>query len=283
MPDFPIVDTHVHLYDIDRFRYAWLSSVPRINRTCLIPDFDAARGDVEVEKFVFAEVAVSDDAHIEEAEFVQQLADGDTRLAGIVAHAPLERGAEVKETLERLAAMRNVRGVRRLIETERDPSFCLADAFVGALKLLPSYGFTFDLCVKHWAITYAIELARRCPEVTFVLDHIGKPDIRNGLVEPWRRQIGELAALPNVVCKVSGVITEADHAHWTREDLAPYVTHVIEQFGFDRIMYGSDWSVAELTHRYGEFVEILDGLMSGVPESELRKFYRDNAIRIYRL
>jgi len=283
MPDFPIVDTHVHLYDIERFRYAWLSSVPRINRTCLIPDFDAARGNVDVEKFVFAEVAVSDDAYLEEAQFIQQLADGDARLAGIIAHAPLERGVEVEETLDKLAALRSVRGIRRLIETERDPSFCVADGFVSALKLLPAYGFTFDLCVKHWAMTYAIELARRCPEVTFVLDHIGKPDVRNGLVEPWRRQISEMAALPNVVCKISGVITEADHARWTRNDVEPYIAHVIERFGFDRILYGSDWSVAELTHGYAEFVEILDGLMTGVSETDLRKFYRDNAMRLYRL
>ena len=283
MPDFAIVDTHVHLYDIEQFRYAWLASVPRINRTCLIPDFDRAREDVQVEKFVFAEVAVSDDAYLEEARFIQGLAEGDARLAGMIAHAPLERGPAVEADLEALARLRNVRGIRRLIETERDPSFCLEGGFLAALKLLPAYGFTFDICVKHWAMTYAIELAKRCPDVTFVLDHIGKPDIRHGIVELWKRQIGELAALPNVVCKISGVITEADHARWTAQDIEPYIAHVIEQFGFDRIMYGSDWSVAELTHRYSQYVDILDGMLSGVSEADQRKFYRENAVRVYRL
>jgi len=283
MPDFAIVDTHVHLYDIEQFRYAWLASVPRINRTCLIPDFDRAREDVQVEKFVFAEVAVSDDAYLEEARFIQGLAEGDARLAGMIAHAPLERGPAVEADLEALARLRNVRGIRRLIETERDPSFCLEGGFLAALKLLPAYGFTFDICVKHWAMTYAIELAKRCPDVTFVLDHIGKPDIRHGIVELWKRQIGELAALPNVVCKISGVITEADHARWTAQDIEPYIAHVIEQFGFDRIMYGSDWSVAELTHRYSQYVDILDGMLSGASEADQRKFYRENAVRVYRL
>lgn len=283
MPNFAIVDTHVHLYDIERFRYAWLASVPRINRTCLIPDFDRASEDVQIEKFVFAEVAVSDDAYREEAGFIQGLAEGDPRLAGMIVHAPLERGPAVEADLDALSRLRNVRGIRRLIETERDPSFCLEAGFLAALELLPTYGLTFDICIKHWAMTYAIELARRCPDVTFVLDHIGKPDIRHGLIEPWKRQIDELAALPNVVCKVSGVITEAHHMRWTVQDIEPYIAHVIERFGFDRILFGSDWSVAELTHGYSQYVDILDGILAGVSETDQRKFYRDNAVRVYRL
>ena len=202
MPEFPIVDAHVHLYDLDRLSYGWLSGVPRINRSHGIADFDAARGPVAVERLVFAEVAVDPGLHLAEAEFAQGLADGDARLAGIVAHAPLEKGAAVEADLAALAALPAVRGIRRLIETERDPSFVLAPDFLAALQLLPRFGFTFDICVKHWAMVYAIELARRCPEVTFVLDHIGKPDIRHGLRAPWWTQIAELAALPNVLCKI---------------------------------------------------------------------------------
>lgn len=283
MPNFPIVDTHVHLYDVDRFRYAWLASVPSINRTCLIPDFDRARQGVEVEKFVFAEVAVSDGGYLQEAEFIQGLANDDDRLAGMIAHAPLEKGGEVKADLELLHRLKSTRRIRRLIETERDPSFCISDSFIAGARLLPAYGLTFDICIKHWAMVYAIELVKRCPDVTFVLDHIGKPDIRNGLFEPWKRQITELARLPNVVCKISGVITEANHVGWQKADIEPYIAHVIEEFGFDRVMFGSDWSVAELTHSYAQFVDVLDELLVGTSEGEQRKFYRDNAIRIYRL
>jgi L-fuconolactonase len=151
------------------------------------------------------------------------------------------------------------------------------------VKLLPKYSLSFDICVKHWALTYAIELVKRCPEVDFVLDHIGKPDIKNNLREPWWSQIRDLARFPNVVCKVSGVVTEADHKSWKREQVKPYVAHVIECFGFDRVLYGSDWTVSNLTHAYPVWVEILDEVVAGVPPVDVRKLYRENAIRTYRL
>jgi L-fuconolactonase len=283
MPKFAIVDAHVHLYDVERFSYGWLAGVPAINRTYGLDDFDAARGDVAVDKIVFAEVAVDPGLHIREAELIQAMAERDSRLSGIVAHAPMEIGARVEPDLVALKSLRNVRGIRRLIETERNPAFCLEPDFLRALRLLPKYDLTFDICVKHTALAYALELARRCPEVQFVLDHIGKPDINNGLTEPWRSQIVELARCPNVVVKVSGVITEADHAAWRPEQVRPYVSHVIETFGFQRTMFGSDWTVSELTHLYPAWVAILDELLSGSSERELRQFYRETAIATYRL
>ena len=105
-----------------------------------------------------------------------------------------------------------------------------------------------------------------------MLDHIGKPGIRHGLVEPWKSQLRELASLPNVVCKLSGVVTEADHQHWRREQLRPYVEHVLDCFGFKRVMYGSDWTVSELTHAYPEWVAILDEITAGCSDDELRAF-----------
>lgn len=283
MPEFPIVDAHVHLYDVDRLSYGWLANAPKINRSYGLAEFDAARGPVAVDKLVFAEVAVDPGLHLAEAGLIQGLADADPRLAGMVAHAPLEKGPAVEADLEALAALPAVRGVRRLIETERDPSFVLAPGFLAALRLLPKFGFSFDICVKHWGIVYAIELARRCPDVTFILDHIGKPDIRHGLRAPWWDQIAELAALPNVLCKVSGVITEADHAGWTAEEVKPYVARAIEAFGFERCMYGSDWTVSELTHAYPDWVAILDAVVAGASAAERRALYRDTAIRAYRL
>jgi L-fuconolactonase len=283
MPDFPIVDSHVHLYDVSRLSYGWLAGVPRIARTYLIEDFDAARAEVEVDTIVFAEVAVDPGLHLAEAQLIQDLADRDARLKGIVAHAPLEKGPSVEADLVALKAHRNVRGIRRLIETESNPAFCLEPPFLAALRLLPKYDLSFDICVKHWALTYALELVRRCPEVTFVLDHIGKPDIKNGLREPWASQMRELARMPNVVVKLSGVITEADRQHWRAEDVKPYVEHVLDCFGFARVMYGSDWTVSELTHRYPQWVEILDGITAGSSGEELRQLYRETAIRTYRL
>jgi len=283
VPDFAIVDSHVHLYDVKRLSYGWLKGAPAINRTYLLDDFDKARGPVAVDKIVFVEVAVDPGLHMREAAFVRELADRDPRLCGIVAHAPLEKGVSVEADLKALAAIKGVNGVRRLIQGEPDPAMCLQPDFLAALRLLPKYDFVFDICVKSFALAYGLELARRAPDVTFVLDHIGKPDIKYGLREPWWGEIRELAALDNVVCKVSGVITEADHKGWTKAQLRPYVDHVISCFGFDRVMYGSDWTVSELTHPYPMWVEILDEVLDGASAAEKRKFWRDTAIRVYRL
>ncbi len=283
MPKFPIVDAHVHLYDVKRFSYRWLANVPKINRTYGLEDFDKARGPVVVDKIVFAEVAVDPGLHLGEAAFIQELADRDPRLCGIVAHAPLEKGLGVEADILALKKLRNISGIRRLIETERNPAFCLEPDFLAALRLLPKHGLTFDICVKHTAMAYALELVKRCPEVSFVLDHIGKPDIKNGLREPWWSQIRELAKYPNVVCKVSGVITEANHQKWTADQVKPYVAHVIESFGFDRVMYGSDWTVSELSHAYPAWVGIIDEVVAGASEAELHNLYRNTAIRTYRL
>jgi L-fuconolactonase len=283
MPDFPIVDSHVHLYDVKRLRYGWLKNVPKIDRTYLLADFDKARGEVAVDKIVFAEVWVDKGLHLQEAAFVQEMADADPRLCGMVAHLPVEKGAAIESDLVALKTFRSLRGIRRLIEIEPNPTFCLEPDFIAGVKLVGKHGLTFDICVKHWTLVFGLELARRCPEVTFVLDHIGKPGIKHGLREPWWSQLREIAKLPNVVCKVSGVITEADHGAWTKEQVKPYVAHTIECFGFDRVMYGSDWTVSELTHPYPTWVDILDEVVAGASSADIRKLYRDNAMRIYRL
>lgn len=281
MPAFPIVDSHVHLYDVERLSYGWMASAPKINRSHGMAEFDAARGPVVVDKLVFVEVAADAGLHLKEAAFVQELADRDARIAGIVAHAPVEKGDAVEDDVAALKGTRSLVGIRRLIQGEPDPSVCIAPNFLAGVRRLGRHGLTFDICVKSWQMAYAVELVRRCPDVRFVLDHIGKPDIRNGMAEPWRAQIRELARLPNVVCKVSGVITETDRATWTPATVEPYVSHVIDSFGFARVMFGSDWTVSELTHRYPQWVAILDGIVGRASEAEQRAFWRETAIRTY--
>ena len=283
MPDFPIIDAHVHLYDPARLSYSWMRGIPKLHRPHLLPDFDSARGVVEVERIIFAEVAADPGQHVAEARFIDRLARTDKRLCASVAHAPLENGSAVAADLETLAQIPTVRGIRRLIQGEPDPAFCLEPDFVAAVRLLPKHGFSFDICLKHFALAYGIELARRCPDTMFILDHIGKPDIRNGLREPWRSQMRELAKLPNVSCKLSGVITEADHTHWTRGQVRPYAEHALDCFGFERTMFASDWSVSSLTHDYPVWVEIVDAIVAGATDAEKRKLFRDTARRVYRL
>jgi L-fuconolactonase len=128
-----------------------------------------------------------------------------------------------------------------------------------------------------------IELVRQLPEVNFILDHIGKPAIKEGRLDPWREHITALAAQPNVVCKVSGLVTEADHTAWTADDVAPYVAHVLAAFGEDRVLFGSDWPVATLASSYRRWVETLDTLTSHLSPAARRKLWAENARRVYRL
>jgi L-fuconolactonase len=283
MPDFPIVDSHVHLYDPTRLPFSWMKGSPILDSAHGVAEFDAERGGVAVEKLVFVEVAVDDGHHVGEARTISALAQNEPRLAGLVVHAPLQNGAAVEADLETLAALPSVKGVRRLIQGEPDPGFCLEPNFHEGMKLLKKFGFSFDICVKSFALTYGLELARRHPDVPFILDHIGKPDIRHGLVEPWRSQIRALAALPNVVAKISGVITEAHPERRGVNVLRPYILETVEAFGFDRLLFGGDWPVSALTHRYADWVAVLDEVLAGASADELRKFYRSNAERVYRL
>ncbi len=283
MIDFAITDTHVHLLDQSRFKYGWASGAPKLGRDWTIHDLELAAKPYEIESMVFVEVDVDYPQHMDEAEWVQELARSDSRLKGCVASLPLEQGVVLEPDLERLSRLPVVKGIRRLIQNQSDPEFVLRPDFINAVKLLPKFGLSFDVCIYHHQFGNVIEFIRRCPEVSFILDHIGKPGIKDGLMEPWKRHIRELSQIPNVMCKLSGVTTEADHENWNREQLRPYIDHVIESFGFNRIMYGGDWPVAELAGKYTDWIGVLDWATSGCTPEEKRKLFRDNGIRAYRL
>ena len=128
-----------------------------------------------------------------------------------------------------------------------------------------------------------ITLVRRCPNIQYVLDHIGKPDIASGRMEPWKTEIAELARISNVRCKLSGMVTEADHQSWTLDDLKSYIDHVVESFGFDRVMFGGEWPVVLNAAPYARWVETLVEVLVGSSEDELRKVFHDNVVDFYRL
>lgn len=283
MPHFPIIDSHVHLYNVKRLRYGWMAGAPSLGKTHEMPEFDRARGKTEVEGLVFVEVDIDEGLHLDEARYVAELAAKDQRIKAIVAHAPVHAGTVIEADLVKLAAVEGVRGVRRLIQQEADPNIVLSDAFLDGVRLLAKYGLSFDICIRHWQIQYAVELVKRCPDVSFIFDHIGKPDIRHGFFEPWASQLKELARLPNVVCKLSGVVTEADHKAWTREQLRPYIDHVLNTFGFDRVMFGSDWTVCTLATDYPTWVDIVDEATQSASADEKKNLWRNTAIRAYRL
>jgi L-fuconolactonase len=283
MPNFPLIDTHVHLWDPSRLRYAWLAGEPALNRPFLIDDYRRACGSVQVAKLVFVQCECDPAQSEQEAAWVSEVAALDPRLRGIVAQAPLENGDAAEARLVRLAANPLVKGVRRLLQAEADDAFCLRPDFVRGVKRLPHFGFSFDLCVYHRQLPAVIRLVRQCPQVRFVLDHAGKPGIKAGLFEPWRAELRELARLPNVACKLSGLTTEADPAQWTPADLRPYLDHVLECFGPDRVMFGGDWPVSSLATDYPRWVATVDDALRGCTPDELHRIYVRNAEAFYRI
>ena len=284
MPEFPIVDAHVHLYDPGVVTFPWMKAVPKLDRPYLPADFRALTDGVEIEALVFVEVDAAPGQNLKEAEWVDGLTAVEPRLRGMVASIPLEKGEGARAELDAYRRLGIAREPGRHPERHADePGWAVHHDLLPGVRMLPDYGFTFDLCLYHRQLAEVTELCRRCPEVRFIIDHIAKPGVRDGLTEPWRREMREIARLPNVFCKISGVVTEADHARWTEAEVAPYIAHAIDCFGFDRVVYGGDWPVSELASTYRRWVDLVDSVVAGASETERRKLYRDNAIAFYRL
>ena len=282
MPDFPIIDTHVHLTNQDRISYSWMSAAPSLDGSHGLKDYEAARGSVDVTAMVFVEVGCDTGDRLSEVEWITELAATEPRLQGIVAQVLPEGGTAIGPELEVLARNPLVKGIRRVIQ-EEDLDFCLQPSFLDGLRLLPQHALSFDICISHRHLANVVKMVEACPDVQFVLDHIGKPPIKDQLFEPWKTEIKTLANFPNVSCKISGLSTEADLQNWKRDDLRPYITHIIDCFSFDRVMFGSDWFVSTLASTYGRWVEALDWSVAGCTDTELRQLYVDNARTFYRL
>ena len=277
-----IVDAHQHLWDLDLFHYAWLKDLPVLNRSFRMNDYCDATKDLGIEKSVHLEADVDEPFIVEETKHVLQLADrSDNPLEGVVACGRPE-SKEFKTYLERILGHPKLKGIRRILHTQPD-DLGQSETFIENVNSLAGYGLSFDLCVLARQLPLAIRLVSRCPEVTFILDHCGVPQVREKILDPWRANIHAIAKFPNVFCKISGLVAYADPHHWTAEDLRPYVDHAIECFGWDRVMFGSDWPVCMLSASYRQWVDALVSLTRGAGEVNQKKLFQENAIRIYRL
>ncbi len=277
-----IIDSHVHFWHPETFRYTWLDESPTIDRPFLPGDLPQGGRDWMLERVVFVQAECIHEQALAETEWVAALAAQGAPIAGIVAFAPLERGEGARPTLEHLKAMPLVKGVRRLIQWE-SPGFSTQPGFIEGVRMLEQYDYPFDICIFHRHFEDALTLVNACPNVRFVLDHLGKPGIAAGLLDPWRDHLRRLAAYPNVSCKLSGMVTEADHSAWEPEQLKPYLDHALECFGIERVMFGSDWPVMRLAATYELWLETLRDAVSQLNAHEQARLFHDNAKAFYRL
>ncbi len=277
-----IVDTHQHLWDKDLFRYAWLEPLPKLDRSFRLSDYRDATSGLEIDKTVFVECDVDETQMIGEALHVLRMADDfENRIAGIIASGRPERD-DFKAHLTRLAAHPKVKGLRRILHTSPD-QVGLGERFLENVSRLKEYGLSFDICVLARQLPVAINLVSKCPDVTFILDHCGVPDVKGQALDPWREHIRELSKFPDVACKISGLVAYADPANWKADDLVHSFEHIIESFGWDRVMFGSDWpgAISPPVTQGGSRRCLLSPIPPGKRIS--RKLFRENAIHTYRL
>ena len=278
-----LVDAHLHLWDPTRLRYGWLAEAPALNRRFDLGDYDEARREHGVSRAVFVQCDCAPEDARAEIEWVSALAGSDPRLAGAVAYAPLEEGDGARAWLEEWSAHSLVRGVRRLLQGEEDPRFCLGAGYLAGVRACAELGLVVDLCILHHQLSAVVELVRLVPQASFVLDHFGKPAIESGELDPWRAELRELAQLPNVVCKLSGLPTEASHATWTVDELRPYVDHALECFGPQRMLFGGDWPVAVLSGGWARWYEAARELTASLSDEEQQDVFGRTAERVYGL
>lgn len=273
-----VIDSHIHLWDPTVLRYPWLESEEELGRPFLPADLHASGGPPE---WVMVQAGAQPDDELAELRWIASLASSDPALVGMVVQAPVEIGRAVRDLVERLAATPLAVGVRRLIQDE-GAGFALTAGFIDGVRVVGDVGLPFDICVRALERPDVAPLVDACPDVSFVLDHLGKPAIADGEWEPWRSQLTELAQRPNLTCKLSGSTTEAGR-EWRESAVRPYLMHALETFGPKRCMFGSDWPVASLTTDYQRWFDLVSDAVSGCSQADVDAVFAGTAARVYGL
>ena len=273
-----IVDAHHHFWRYDPVQYDWIDDEMAVIRRDFLPDdLRVAIRSACVDTVVSVEARQS----LAETDFLLEQAQSHAFIAGVVGWVPLV-SPTVAADLERLGAHAKLKGVRHVLQGEPD-GYMLREEFNRGLRALRPHGLAYDILICERQLPQAIELVDRHPEQVFVLDHIAKPRIRAGEMEPWRAQIRELARRPHVSCKLSGLVTEADYHAWTPEALQPYVETVIESFGPARVLFGSDWPVCLVACAYDAWVTLVREYVARLSADEQRAILGGTATRVYGL
>jgi predicted TIM-barrel fold metal-dependent hydrolase len=277
-----LIDTHQHLWDLSQFRYSWTETQPRLKRSFRLEDYQRATSGLDVLQTVHVEADVDEPFREAETRYILSLAERpETRIGGVVA-ALRPESKQFPAELERLAGHHALKGIRRLLQSAPDdlPSQPL---FRQHVRLLASYGLSFDLCLQARQLPATVQLVSDCPDVSFILDHCANPEIRLGVSNLWRDQIAELASYPHVACKISGLVNNADWERWKAEDLRPAIEWVLACFGWDRVMFGSDWPVCTLASSFQRWVDALLLVVKGTSAENREKLFVRNAQQLYRL
>ena len=280
--DLPIIDTHQHLWDPARFSYSWMNGLPAIRGRRLIEEYRDATGGMNVVGSVYVDTDVDEADLAEEIKMIFALADDPAnRVVGVVAGAHPEHDSFL-DHLRPFLAHPKLKGVRRVLHTQPD-GMSRSAQFVEQVRSLAEHDLSFDICMLARQLPLAVQLVRACPRVAFILDHCGNPDIRGRAFEAWQKDLSTLAREPNVVCKISGLVTCAEVDELSAATLRPYVEHVLAAFGWERVLWGGDWPVCTLATTLRHWRAISQELFATASREQQERLFFRNAVRVYRL
>ncbi|MNL28619.1 Amidohydrolase [compost metagenome] len=225
---------------------------------------------------------VQSDQSAAENLFQLKNAEDNDFVKGVVGWVDLQ-AKDITDQLEQLSTYKKMKGFRHILQGERDRALMLKPEFMNGISKLNLFNYTYDILIFPDQLKYAAELVSKFPDQPFVLDHIAKPDIKNGTIEDWKKDLTALAQYENVSCKVSGMVTEADWRNWKASDFNPYLDVVFEAFGIERLMYGSDWPVCLVAASYEQAMGLMEGYISKLSVDEQELFWGGNAIKFYNL
>ncbi len=278
MTDSPVIDSHHHFWDLDKFDYPWMGEgsplAVNFGPNELRPLIEASGVDYTV----IVQAAES----VDETRWLLEIAEETDFVAGVVGWVDL-KDPNVGETLDELQQSDYFKGVRHIWEGEDDPSWLYTSGALAGLREIEARGLCYDFLVKPPNLPYVPKIMDEVPRLRSVIDHIAKPLIKDGVMEPWLSDMRKVASINGMRCKVSGMVTEANHQNWTADDLEPYVHHVLGMFGFDRLMFGSDWPVSTLASPYERVASTARELLDSLRPNEKDAVFGGVAKAFYRL
>jgi L-fuconolactonase len=274
-----MIDSHHHFWRYDPQEYGWISESMSILRRDYLPvDLHPVAHAAGIDGVVSVQARQT----VEETRWLLELADQDDFIRGVVGWAPLASDS-VRQDLERFAGQPKLKAVRHVLQDEPDDNYVLRDDFNRGIALLKEFGLRYDILIFERHLPQSIEFVDRHPGLTFILDHVAKPRISDGILSPWRENMRELARRPNVHCKLSGMATEADLHSWTPEQIRPYMEVALEAFGPRRLMFGSDWPVSLLAVKYPQWVTLVREFAASLAPAEQERLFGGTAIEAYGL
>lgn len=273
------VDAHQHFWVFDPVRDSWIDESMSVLKRNFLPDdlFPLLN-----QNSIDGTIAVQADQSDNETNFLLDLADKNERIYGVVGWVDL-MAPDIEKKLEHFSTYKKLKGFRHIVQAEPDNNFMLNEKFQRGIGLLKNFNFTYDILIYPNQLPAAIKLTEKHPDQKFILDHIAKPFIKRNETEPWASGIKELSKNQNVFCKISGLVTEADYKNWKSTDIYPYLDIVFNTFGYERLLFGSDWPVCLLAGSYRQVINLIEDYTDNDSDENKKRIFGRNAISFYNI